>query len=340
MVSIIIPVYNVEKYLHICLDSVLAQTYTDYEVILVNDGSKDDSGKICEEYVKRDKRFSLISQDNKGLASARNTGIRAARGEYIYFIDSDDCINSSLLEIVVNIADQKKANIVQINLMAVPEDYKEYNKPVQISDVPVQTFSAVQAIRNLDEDNQRYAKDIRLTTTVVWTKLYRREAFKNFLFPEGMRMHEDQMVAHRRIAEAGGMVFLDCPLYYYRQNNTSLIRIGWTPKRLSIIDCYEDRLRCVLEYAKKEQSVKSRELADYIYWRYLVCLFRNYDMICLKMSGEEKKEKKKEIIQKVKQLLKEQPGKLSFAKKLFFHCFCLIPAVFQKIFHIRNKFVG
>lgn len=91
MVSIIIPVYNVEKYLHICLDSVLAQTYTDYEVILVNDGSKDDSGKICEEYVKRDKRFSLISQDNKGLASARNTGIKAAKGKYIYFIDSDDC---------------------------------------------------------------------------------------------------------------------------------------------------------------------------------------------------------------------------------------------------------
>lgn len=339
MVSIIIPIYNVEKYLRTCLDSVLAQTYTAYEVILVNDGSEDDSGKICEEYVKRDKRFFLINQDNKGLASARNTGIRAARGEYIYFIDSDDCINPSLLEIVVNIADQKKANIVQINLLTVPEDYKEYNKPAQISDIPVQTFSVVQAIRNLDEDNQRYAKDIRLTTTVVWTKLYRRDAFKNFLFPEGMRMHEDQMVAHRRIAEAGGMIFLDFPLYYYRKNNASLIRVGWTPKRLSIIDCYEDRLCCVLEYAEKKQSKESRELTDYIYWRYLVCLFRNYDMICLKMSGDEQKEKKKEIIQKINHLLREQPGKLSFTKKLFFACFCMAPTVFQKLFHIRNKIV-
>lgn len=337
MVSIIIPIYNVEKYLRTCLDSVLAQTYTDYEVIMVDDGSTDKSDDIAKEYQNKDTRFHLIRQENKGLASARNTGIRVAKGEYIYFIDSDDCINPSLLKIVVEIAQQKNANIVQINLQAVPEGDTNFDRPVHIENIPVQEYSTIQALRNLDEDNQNYARDIRLTTTVVWTKLYRREAFKNFLFPEGMRMHEDQMVAHRRIAEAGGMMFLDCPLYYYRQNNTSLIRVGWTPKRLSIIDCYEDRLRCVIELAKKERTAEADKLKDYIYWRYLVCLFRNYDMICINMSGDEQKEKKKMVLQKVKQLLKEQPGRLSSARKIFFLGFCIAPNMFQKLFRIRNK---
>lgn len=337
MVSIIIPVYNVEKYLRICLDSVLAQTYGGYEVIMVNDGSTDDSGKICEEYAGKDARFHLITQENMGLASARNTGIRAAKGKYIYFIDSDDCINPSLLEITVGIAEQKNANIVQINLEPVPSDFEDYDRQVDTTDILLQSFSATQALRNLDEDNKKYAEDIRLTTTVVWTKLYRKDAFKDLLFPEGMRMHEDQMAAHRRIAEAGGMIFLDCPLYYYRQSDASLIRTGWTPKRLTILDCYEDRLRCVMEHADHEKTPESRSLVDYIYWRYLVCLFRNYDMICLKMSGEDRKEKKKEVIQRMRSLLKEKPGKLPVSKQLFMNCFCAVPGVFQKMFYMRNR---
>lgn len=337
LVSIIIPVYNVEKYLRICLDSVLAQTYGDYEVIMVDDGSTDNSAKICEEYEKKDERFHLIRQENKGPATARNLGIRESKGEYVYFIDSDDCINSVLLETVVRIAEENNADIVQINLKSVPADFIAYNERIDTTPVPLQSFSVTQAIRNLDEDNKRYAENIRLTTAVLWTKLYQRHIFDNLLFPDGMYMHEDQLMAHQFIAKAGGMIFLDCPLYYYRKSDVSLIRTGWSPIRLSIMDCYEDRLRCVMRLADGEKNADSKNLVDFIYWRYLVCLFRNYDMICQKMSGADRDAKKKEVIKKVKSLLREKPGKLPVSKRIFMNCFCVMPGVFQTLFFVRNN---
>lgn len=339
MISIIVPIYNVEKYLRICLDSILAQTYTDYEVIMVDDGSPDRSCAIAKEYEKKDARFHLLRQENKGLASARNTGIRASKGEYIYFIDSDDCINPSLLKIAVEIALRENAKIVQINLEMVSEDYRDFNQPVDISNIPIQVYSTTQALRNLDEDNQSFAKDIRLTTTVVWTKLYHRKVFEKNLFPEGMRMHEDQMIMHRKIVEAEGMVFLDYPLYYYRKNMVSLIGKGWTPRRLSIIDCYEDRMCCVKEYAEMHPSDEAVKLQDYIYWRYLVCLFRNYDMICEKMSGGERDQEKKFVLQRIKLLLKEKPGHIPFYKHLFFRCFCIMPEAFRRVYCMKNKYL-
>ena len=112
MVSVIIPVYNVEKYLAECVDSVLCQTYTDYEVILVDDGATDSSGQICDDYARKDPRIRVIHQPNGGLSAARNTGLNAARGEYIYFLDSDDYITSDALEYMVATAEQAQADVV------------------------------------------------------------------------------------------------------------------------------------------------------------------------------------------------------------------------------------
>lgn len=343
MVSIIIPVYNVEKYLRICLESILAQTYTDYEVILVNDGSKDESLSICEEFVRNDSRFRVISQENKGLSSARNTGIREATGEYIYFIDSDDVIDSRLLETVVNIADENKANIVQVSVESVPEQYgfneKEYINSCEITK-EIKLFDTIDSLYNLDRDNQSIAKDIRLYTTVVWTKLYRRSAFKNLIFPEGQRMHEDQMVSHRFIEEAGGMIYVNAPLYKYRCSDASLIRVGWKVARLIILDCYEDRLKCcerVYENASENNKGRAKSLLDYMYYRYLVCCFRNFHMVEKNLKVNESKEKKKLIIGRMKTLLKSNRGHISMTKKLFFSVFVVIPTVITKIFGLRNK---
>ena len=360
MVSIIIPVYNVEKYLAMCLNSVINQTYSDFEVILVDDGSTDNSYDICENYTAQDNRFRVIHQENAGLASARNTGIKEAKGDYLYFIDSDDCINSNLLEVLVDIAEWKSANLVQINLQSVPEDYDgnqsaimdSYTKECLINRTwrnECREYDVIDSLYNVDRDDQSRAKDIRLTTTVVWTKLYRRECFKNFLFPEGMRMHEDQMVTHRNIVTAGGMCFLNIPLYYYRQSNASLIRTGWTPRRLAILDCYDDRLKCVSEYKEKlferkqdlqdTEYIRATKLVDYIYLRYLVCLFRNYDVANKKMSGNEKKEVLRNIRKKVKLLLRGKPGTLKIKDSLVFHLFVVAPTVSVWMFKVRNKFV-
>lgn len=330
LVSIIVPVYKVEKYLPICLDSILSQTYKNLEVILVDDGSPDQSPAICEEYAKKDARVRAIHQENKGLASARNTGLRNMTGDYFYFVDSDDCIHPSLIEIVVAEAEKTKANIVQVDIQNVKEDFSEFQREIPV--YRIQTFGRVQALYNLDKDNPSRAKDIRLTTTVVWTKLYRKVAFQEFLFPEGMRMHEDQMVAHRLIQMGGGMVFLDAPFYYYRQSEASLIRVGWTPKRLTILDCYKDRLATVKEIPEKDQ-----ELINYIYYRYLVCIFRNYDMADQKMTGREKKQTKNEIYRRMREVLSSKDGNLSVKQRLFFQLFLLFPGVLTKGFQLRNK---
>ena len=363
MISIIIPVYNVEKYLRVCLDSVINQSYSDYEVILVDDGSTDSSPAICDEYCSKDNRFQVIHQENMGLASARNTGIRAAKGQYLYFIDSDDCIHPDLLKIMVSAAESYDANLVQVDLASVPEDFTKYNE-YKIPELDnwkdyCTKYDTIQSLYNLDKDNKSRGKDIRLTTTVVWTKLYRRSTFQDFLFPEGMRMHEDQMVAHRNIVRAGGMVYINLPMYFYRQSNQSLIRKGWSPKRLTILDCYDDRLRCCMELrdgnsannpkttktseeineavANTPTSTEATALTNYIYKRYLVCLFRNYCVVVNSMNKKESSPYRKMILTKTKSILKEMPAKLSTKDKFVFKSFTIAPSLFAWAFKLRGK---
>lgn len=350
MVSVVIPVYNVEKYLAKCIDSVIAQTYEDWEAILVNDGSTDSSLAICKDYELKDSRIRVISQDNKGLSGARNTGVKASLGEYIFFVDSDDAIDSKLLEASVKVAEYTNANIVQINLEFVNEDFTESisgKSEVGIKDnnlvidnvwYKLNRFDLIQSFYNLDKDDKNIAEDIRLATTVAWTKLYKKAAFKDLLFPEEVRLHEDQMTAHRRIKEAGGMVFVNVPLYYYRQaNNQSLIRTGWTVKRLAILDCYEDRLSCAEEVLEETGTSESAELANYIKLRTLVCFFRNYCMVSKHVHDNTKQKYQKNIINRMKKIISTGKGKLSVSKKLFFKAFTVMPAVFVIMFNLRNK---
>ena len=273
-VSIVIPVYNVEKYLVNCLDSVADQQFRDFEAILVDDGSTDNSSAICDEYAKKDSRFRVIHQQNGGLSHARNVGAKAAQGDYVFFLDSDDCIHPLLLYTMAELAEKYKAALVQIDIESVPEDFRNYKKEVD-ENFKVYTFNTIEAFYNIDKDNKNIAKDIRLITLVAWSKLYRRDLFEKISFPEDIKLHEDQMVAHRFIVEAGGMVFCRAPLYFYRNRQGSLITEGWTIKRLTIFDCYKDRV----EWARKVDGNKDevQKLVYYIYIRYLVCMFKLLD---------------------------------------------------------------
>ncbi|MGN0345957.1 MAG: glycosyltransferase family 2 protein [Lachnospiraceae bacterium] len=371
MVSIVVPVYNVEKYLRCCLDSIKQQTYTDFEVIMVDDGSTDGSGSICEEYEKADDRFHLIRQENKGLASARNTGIRAAKGDFLYFVDSDDCIHISLLEIVVKVAEREHANIVQIGFADVPSDFTDYAREVpelQVflslpkedsvsSDNPqkktlglgngnpqstglemqyldkIHSYSMQECLRILEDGKKGPRYNLNLRTVVVWTKLYRVAAFDSLLFPEGMRLHEDQMVAHRNYIQAGGMVHVDLPLHFYRAAEASLIRTGWSTKRLSIFECYEDRLKWIQNLP--EGTAEKQELIDLVYYRYLVCIFRNYFYTDMVLKGEEKKQIGKQLKQKLRSELKKKTGHLNWKQRGFFFCFFLSPTITCRLYKKR-----
>ena len=221
-----------------------------------------------------------------------------------------------------------------MDLASVPEDFTKYNE-YKIPELDnwkdyCTKYDTIQSLYNLDKDDKSRGKDIRLTTTVVWTKLYRRSAFQDFLFPEGMRMHEDQMVAHRNIVRAGGMVYINLPLYFYRQSNQSLIRKGWSPKRLTILDCYDDRLRCCMELGDSS-------LTNYIFKRYLVCLFRNYCVVANSMNKKESSPYRKMILTKTKSILKEKPAQLSSKDKFVFKSFTIAPSLFACAFKLRGK---
>lgn len=328
-VSVVIPVYNVEKYLEMCLESVLAQVCTDYEVILVDDGSTDQSPQICDAYVQKDARFQVIHQKNGGLSNARNTGAKAATGEYVFFLDSDDCIHPLLLQKMIQIAEEHQAALVQIDLEMVPEEFKDYTKAVE-SEYKVFAFDTVDAFYNIDKDNQNIAQDIRLITTVVWSKLYRRDLLERVSFPEDIKLHEDQMVAHRFIVEAGGLVFCRAPLYFYRKRSNSLITEGWTVKRLTILDCYRDRV----EWAKRVDADASRVagLVYYIYVRYLVCMFKNYWMITKRLDGLEKKKYQKIVIQRYRGEFKESGIRLKCKDWMVFSLFYMFPRVFVGVY--------
>ena len=339
MVSIIIPVYNVEKYLRNCIDSVINQVYSDYEVILVNDGSTDNSLAICKEYGSKYSKIKCIEQENKGLASARNTGIKAASGEYIFFLDSDDCLNKNLLEIAVGVAEKENANMVQIGYEDVADDFdingcvKEYTLDDAYNNLT--RFTVKEALYNLEKSKTKKEQVLNLRSVVVWTKLYRKSAFESLLFPEGMRLHEDQMVAHRNVIMAGEVIYINLPLYYYRRNTGSLIRVGWTRKRLSMLDCYTDRLKWLSELS--DETIWKHELIDFVYNRSLVCIFRNYEMAAKTLEKEEKKEVCNFLKGKMRQSLKNKTGRLSFSKKVFFNLFSICPMPFVYVYWFRNK---
>lgn len=333
-VSIVVPVYNVEKYLRICLDSVRAQEFTDFEVILVDDGSKDSSPEICDEYTQKDKRFKVIHQKNGGLSRARNVGVRAATGDYVYFLDSDDCIHPLLLLKLTELAEKYHAVLVQTDIEQVAEDFTDYKKRMD-SEFQVYSFDTIDAFYNIDRDNKRIAEDIRLVTLVAWSKLYRKDLVERVTFPEEIKLHEDQMAVHRFVVEAGGIVFCRAPLYFYRSRKGSLITEGWTVKRLVIFDCYKDRV----EWAKKIQGDEKRvrDLVYYIYIRYLVCMFKNYWMITRNLSGAEKKQYKKQVIERFRKELKNRDFPLKLKDMLMFYCFGIVPDFFTGCYQLAQN---
>lgn len=209
-VSIIIPVYNAERYLGRCLESVLKQTYTDFEVLLINDGSLDRSGAICRKYANRDNRIRYIEQENRGLSAARNVGLDTARGEYVFFVDSDDYINFYTLEKIVYIIEHEGCDIVCIGLGKV---FENDEKPHEMKEVPVLYEKC---------DNQVFYKNI--ISSHVCGKLYKKKLFEGINYPLGMN-YEDIATTHRIFYRASIIAYTSAELYYYRIHSDSITNI-------------------------------------------------------------------------------------------------------------------
>lgn len=251
LVSVIVPVYNVEKYLARCLDSIVEQTYQNLEIILVNDGSTDDSGEICRQYAGKDSRIRLFHQENRGQSAARNVGLDNMTGEYIVFVDSDDYISKSFVEILFNAQQKSEAPIVSANYFEVSEENDE-------ADFRAVTLDNQITYKYLNRDDmfcESGRKNIKLQEVVV-AKLYKKKIFKNLRFPVG-KIYEDTFLFPKIFWRADTVLYLNSDLYAYRMSpNSTMRRDGVTIYRLDIFDAYLDNLAFARQhgldnYAKK-----------------------------------------------------------------------------------------
>jgi len=231
IITVVVPIYNVSKYLNACIDSILNQNYRNLEVILVDDGSTDESAKICDEYEKKDARIIVFHKKNGGLSSARNVGIDNATGEFITFIDSDDYVGPTFIETLYESIRNWDSQISMCDFLRVDEN-KELDEIV-INNSPRQEdfFSPEEAIKNV------YSSDYHGIDFVAWAKLYRIELFTTtgIRYPEG-KLHEDTFTTYKLFYEAKKLSYVDYPLYYYRIREGSIMNAQFNLKRLDMLE--------------------------------------------------------------------------------------------------------
>lgn len=249
MISVIVPVYNVEEYLRRCVDSILSQTYVDFEMILVNDGSRDSSGRICDDYAELDSRIRVIHKANGGIGSARNAGLEIAKGEYISFLDSDDWIEPDFFEVLLNLLLKYDADISQVFFI-------QETRTKQDRDFAVVRKKDAQVYDGRDVMGNLFGRLTGFRTTVVWNKLYRRELFDGVRIPENM-VFEDEACIHEILYRARRMVVNDSTLYHYTWRDNSLSHQAQPLKYLDLVKAGEMRLRFFAERQEEEYYLEA-----------------------------------------------------------------------------------
>lgn len=211
LISIIVPVYNVEEYLNRCLQSICRQTYHNLEIILIDDGSTDNSGRLCDKFAQKDKRIRVIHQANSGLSAARNTGLKEARGEYLGFVDSDDWIEADMYEFLFCLMKRNEADI------SICTHYRDEGKKITAKYASGKTsfFTRENAIRAIMMD-----KHIK---NYVWDKLFKRAMFDGIRFPAN-RVFEDVATTYRALYKAKKIVLQESPKYHYTIREGSITK--------------------------------------------------------------------------------------------------------------------
>ena len=226
-VSIIVPVYNIEPYLPVCLKSLISQTYSDIEIILVNDGSTDKSREICEQFAENCGKIKVISKENGGVSSARNDGLDVASGDYILFVDGDDFIDADCVEKLVRTAEDNNAEAV------IFEYNIECGDKTYVHRVPGETYNilvdAEKAIELTISPKNRFA----------WSKLYRRNIIGGLKFDTEIYRGEDTWFAVNALKSASRVYYTDYSPYHYIQSEGSAVRSAFNERKLSVVTVYE-----------------------------------------------------------------------------------------------------
>ena len=258
IISVIVPVYKVEKYLEECIDSILFQTFADYELILIDDGSPDRCGEICDWYAKKDKRIKVIHQENKGLSAARNAGLDIAESDYITFIDSDDIVSIHYLEDLYQSLCLYNADITVCNI----EDFSteiEFERNGLLK-------NKFCLMSNKDAVFSLYSENVDRIFSSAWGKLYKKELFEKIRFPIS-KIFEDQFVIPIIFYNSKKVIWIDKKLYGYRQREGSIIRSGFSLKHYDDIEAMENCItyfESVFEFEIVESAkLKKKSLLAY-----------------------------------------------------------------------------
>ncbi|WP_270504404.1 glycosyltransferase family 2 protein [Eubacterium limosum] len=257
-ISVIIPVFNVEKFLKKCVDSVVNQTYRNLEIILVDDGSTDNSSKLCDKFKKKDSRIVVIHKKNGGLSDARNIGISKASGKYISFVDSDDFVNLDMYEILHNELVNNGADIAVCGFF---ECYKNKRIENGFSNKDKCILTSKEAIVNLDK-----------IFPMAWNKLYKKEIFSDIKYPVG-KYNEDTFIILKILMKAERIVITNKKLYYYVKRNDSIMTEKFNIKHLDIIEAWKENLKIVKN--------SFPDIVDLIESRYINSYFQVLDKIIL-----------------------------------------------------------
>ena len=246
LISVIVPIYNVEKYLARCVDSIVNQTYKNLEIILVDDGSPDRCPQMCDDYAKKDSRIKVVHKKNGGLSDARNAGLAVATGEYISFIDSDDYVSDDFFECLLDVMNKENSDIAECSVVKFYEDnrFDEFS-----DDLSVKTYDTQDAMSALIAENQFHQH--------VWNKLYKTELVKDIPYAVG-KLNEDEFWTYQVFGRANKVSKLNKTMYYYFQRNSSIMGVGYNIRRLDALEGKANRqniLRTIFPTSVRKQRL-------------------------------------------------------------------------------------
>ena len=317
LISVIVPIYKVEKYLSRCIDSIIGQTYTNLEIILVDDGSPDNCGKMCDKYSVQDKRIIVIHKANGGLSDARNAGIKIANGKYIAFIDSDDGVSTKYFEILYSLI---KSYSADISLCSFVKTYNIDRFSVENVNSKIFVYTNIEAL-------EEYFTVYYPQMVVAWGKLYKAGLFQHVRFPLG-KVHEDEYTTYRLLYLSNKIVFTTEKLYYYLQTENSITREeSQFNHRMQYLDALKERIDF---FAK----VKQEDLKNKTVRRYFTTLVSTYGDLTQGKNYIESQKIKDRIL-----LLKNYilHGESSKPCKIFYRLFLLMPNQAFALLKIMKK---
>lgn len=317
LISIIVPIFNTQVYLEQCFFSIANQTYENIEVLLINDGSTDESAKICQKYCQKDKRFRLIEQDNCGLGSAKNKGLDCAVGEYICFVDSDDYVDAQFVEILYenlnkNNADISMCSYIKFEDGMVPDTEKNGNGHCRTMVLDKEQLLCDIATVGAENRSER--------VVVSWNKLMNKGLWDELRFPK--KYHEDEFVIMDLILNSTKVVLTDASLYFYRQRKNSIMGSGGL-KHLDLLLAIRKRLPVL----KKGEYCK-------FFTKMLIAYFENAVYFYFSMEEQFGRARmKKEIFPSYAEMWLQYAWRLPNRKRMRYALFLMSPEGYKRRYH-------